>query len=273
MVDDQLIVIIERLRDDLQHLKTALRKKYRSDAQVNAEDLKTEASRLAERWMVEIAPRPEIKKIIQADYLANLNIHFQRILTFSEHATKKSRYETEIKEVLTKFTNDFIIPLKQSMSQAAIMPQHTSITIGEFHPTAFVGHSFAPTDELVVDTVKRTLETLAIRVVTGEKPKADRISEKVKKLIDDQYLFVGIFTRRDKVARKNEWTTSAWVIDEKAYAVGKSRKLILLKEKDVGSIGGIQGDYEFIEFSRDQLQDMAIKLIQMFDLVVNGLHP
>jgi len=78
-------------------------------------------------------------------------------------------------------------------------------------------------------------------VETGARPKADRISEKVKQLIDQQLIFVGIFTRRDKIARKAEWTTSPWVIDEKAYAVGGNKKLVLLKESGVGSIGGIQG--------------------------------
>ena len=105
---------------------------------------------------------------------------------------------------------------------------------------------------------------------SGEKPKAERISEKVKKLIDDQHLFVGVFTRRDKIARKREWTTTAWVVDEKAYAVGKGKKLILVKEEGVGSIGGIQGDYEFIEFRRERLEELLVKLLQVFDVNAAG---
>jgi hypothetical protein len=107
--------------------------------------------------------------------------------------------------------------------------------------------------------------------VTGEKPRADTVSEKVKGLIEDQYLFVGIFTRRDKIAKKNEWTTSNWVIDEKAYALGKGKKLILFREKGVASIGGIQGDYEYIDFSRDNLEGAIIRLLKMFNLSNNGL--
>jgi hypothetical protein len=56
---------------------------------------------------------------------------------------------------------------------------------------------------------------------TGERPKANRIYEKVKRMIDGQHIFVGIFTRREKLEGKNIWTTSAWVLDEKAYAYGK----------------------------------------------------
>lgn len=116
------------------------------------------------------------------------------------------------------------------------------------------------------------MDALGLTVVTGEKPKADQISEKVKRLIEDQSIFVGVFTRRDKIARKPEWTTSTWVIDEKAYALGRRKPLILLKEAGVGSIGGIQGDYEYIEFDRNSLEEVSIKLIQLFDLTNSGLR-
>lgn len=94
----------------------------------------------------------------------------------------------------------------------------------------------------------------------------------MKRLIEEQSLFVGVFTRRDKVARKHEWTTSSWVVDEKAYAVGLRKPLILVKEQGVVSIGGIQGDYEYIEFSRDELEALAVKIIRLFDLSNNGLR-
>jgi hypothetical protein len=115
------------------------------------------------------------------------------------------------------------------------------------------------------------LDALGVKGVTGERPRADRISEKVKRLIEQQSMFVGVFTRREKIARKKEWTTSAWVIDEKAYALGRQKRLVLLKEQGVGSIGGIQGDYEYIEFSRDSLEQLATRLIGLFELINNGL--
>jgi hypothetical protein len=62
------------------------------------------------------------------------------------------------------------------------------------------------------------------------------------------------------------------VLDEKAYALGKGKKLILLKEVGVGSIGGIQGDYEFIEFAREILQTVPTKLMSMFSLLISNLR-
>jgi hypothetical protein len=138
----------------------------------------------------------------------------------------------------------------------------------ELH-SAFVGMSFAP-EELINEFVIRIFEALGIAVVTGEKPRANTISEKIKRLIEAQSMFVGIFTRRDKITRKKEWTTSTWVIDEKAYAVGR-KPLILIREEGVSSIGGIQGDYEYIGFSRDTLGDLALKLIELFEISNGGL--
>jgi len=111
---------------------------------------------------------------------------------------------------------------------------------------------------------------LGITVVTGERPKADRISEKVKRLIDGQPVFVGLYTRRDKIAGKREWTASPWVIEEKAYAVAKRKMLILLKEEGIASIGGIQGDYEYLEFSRDRLHQLVLRICRLFSITVDG---
>jgi hypothetical protein len=58
------------------------------------------------------------------------------------------------------------------------------------------------------------------------------------------------------------------VIEEKAYAVAKRKKLVLIKEDGISSIGGIQGDYEYIEFRRDQLHALVFKIIGLFAINV-----
>jgi hypothetical protein len=287
MIDEALIVSIERLRDGLTELKLALRMKYsKPQRQVVDGKLRETAAKIAENWVVNISQRQEMTEAISSDYLADLNVHFQRLLTLSEHASQRARYETEINSILRDFSLQFIIPLKQLRARSSSTVT-TSLPLAlqlqqivqprasgkdEFIPTAFVGHSFAQSDKFVVDCIVDTLASLGLRVVTGEKPKAGRISDKVKNLIEEQHIFVGVFTKRDKIARKKEWTTSSWVLDEKAYALGKGKKLILLKEIGVGSIGGIQGDYEFIEFSRDSLQSVPTRLISMFYINVSGLR-
>ncbi len=93
MIDEQLILSTERLRDDLGELKRNLRRRFPSPGrQVTAEDLKKRAAQLAEGWMVELVPNEEIVQTIGSDLSANLNVHFQRLLSFSEHASTRSRY-------------------------------------------------------------------------------------------------------------------------------------------------------------------------------------
>lgn len=272
MISEQTILSAERLREDLDELKRGLRQRYsKKTSQVTFEALRNQAARLAEIWLVEIATDSEAAEAIGSEMTSNLSVHFQRILTFAERATVRTKYDSEIREILKGYTLGIVLPLKQARGKptASLTPKKE-----ERSPvvTAFVGQSFSKNDKAVNDFVFRVLDSIGVKVVTGERPKADSISEKVKRLIEGQQVFVGIFARRDKLARKPEWTTSAWVIDEKAYALGQQKRLILLKENGVGSIGGIQGDYEYLEFSRDKLDELAIKLLQLFDLGNRGLR-
>jgi hypothetical protein len=272
MVDEQIILAAERLRDDLVEFRRLLRARYsKASRQVATEEYRTHAARLAETWLVELATDQGVGVAIGSTTLADLNVHFQRILTFAEHATTRSRYDAELRSILDNYAVKVILPLKQSRGQRAYTPPSPVPTSTLVH-SAFVGQSFIPADKRVNQCVSETLEALGVKAVTGEKPKADSISEKVKRLIEEQSIFVGVFTRRDKIARRLEWTTSAWVIDEKAYALGRHKRLILLKEQGVGSIGGIQGDYEYLEFSRDALESLVLRLIQVFELTNNGLR-
>jgi hypothetical protein len=164
-----------------------------------------------------------------------------------------------------------LLPLTQSRGRTESAAP-TTLSAKTIADSAFVGQSFAQNDKRINDAVLDVLRAIGLRVITGDRPQAGLISEKVKNLIDEQTIFVGIFTRRDKIARKPEWTTSPWVIDEKAYALGRRKRLILLKESGVGSIGGIQGDYEYVEFSRDAIERIPTKLLQIFDLTTTGLR-
>ena len=274
---DDLSVKAERLRDDLAELKKAIREKYDDeDRQVVFEPLKKTAAQLAEAWMVEIAGAGQLKSEVNSDLLADLNVQFQRLLSLSEHASKRRGYDSVISAILKDYTRSVVIPLKQAVRKpssplASPISQGQSIKSGRLNRTAFVGHSFADQDRPIVDFVIGLLRVLGFSILTGEKPRAGSIPGKVKSRIEKQDIFVGIFTRKDKISRKQEWTTSPWVTDEKAYALGKSKKLILLKETGVGSIGGIQGaDYELLPFDRTKLEQIALQILELFDVSING---
>lgn len=274
MIDDSIILRIERIRDAVESLSGDIRRRYKQkDKPVTAGALKEKAARIGETWMVEVAPRDDIRAALSDGLFTDLLVEFQRLLTYSQQQAQRHKYDRAIRNILRDFRLNVVVPLKQGRVEVDGRP--AEIGRSETQPpaadAAFVGHSFSKDDRDVVNAVIELLRTVGVPVVTGEKPRANRISDKVKKRIESCPIFIGLFTRQDRISRKKEWTTSPWIIDEKAYALAKGKKLVLLKEHEVSNIGGIQGDYEYLVFERDKLVDLVIGLLKLFDLSVTRL--
>lgn len=263
MISDELILRVERLRSSLDELQRAIRRSYQPDAQVNSAQLRDEARRIAETWMVEVSTYAEVKAALSG-VIGELNIQFNRLLTYSERRSLRRLYDSAIRSILQNFHLRVVIPLKQARELAPSGETSRTIDAMPFAAvrSAFVGHSFADVDKPVVQTVVRLLQAFNIRVETGERPAARSVSEKVRRRIDRCDAFVGIFARREKLSGRTAYTTSMWVIDEKAYAVGKDKKLLLIKDELVDSIGGLQGDYEYLEFNPDDVADLILRLVE-----------
>jgi hypothetical protein len=261
MIDDALVLRIERLRDDVEALGAELKSRYgAAHRPVTAPALRDQAAQLGERWLVEVAARDDVVGIAGNDTIAALSIDFQRLITFSESATTRRRYDTSIRTILRDFRTRVVVPLKQSRNRGS--PPSKLVSKSDTPVVSvFIGQSFAESDAAVNSSVARFVEAFGFTVVTGERPKADSVSKKVRERIEAATYFLGIFTRRERISgRRSEFTTSAWVIDEKAYALANRKKLVLLREAGVQSIGGIQGDYEYLEFAKDNLADLLVRL-------------
>ena len=123
--------------------------------------------------------------------------------------------------------------------------------------TAFVGHSFAEEDQQLVEQIKRFLSKLGVKCDSGKRAEPKGISDKVKERIQAAELFVGIFTCRQK-QEDGSFSASAWTIEEKATALAAGKRLLLFVENGVREFGGLQGDYEYIPFERDNLGEALI---------------
>jgi len=268
LIDDAIVLRMERLRDDAEALKAEMRQRIKSaTGQITATDLRKKAAAIGERWLADFVPRADIAAALGGTELADRTVHFQRILTYAERATQRSKYDASLGAILKNFRAAVVVPLKARRS-ASPEPETVAATVKAPSLRAarivFVGKSFLGIDAKVTVPVERILRALGLVVVTGEKPKADAVSKKVKGRIDSCDVFLGIFTRRDKLEGKDEWATSSWVVDEKAYAIAQNRKLVILREAGVNSIGGIQGDYEYIEFDRTKLEELMVNLVEIF---------
>jgi hypothetical protein len=127
--------------------------------------------------------------------------------------------------------------------------------------SAFVGHSFSEDDQWLIVDFKSLLTKLGLICDSGERPATKSVSEKVKERVRASDIFVGIFTRRERIEGREEWTTSPWVIEEKAMAIELGKPLLLFIEEGVKEIGGLQGDYEYVSFSRDKLHKAFLKVV------------
>jgi hypothetical protein len=271
MIDDALVLRVERLRDDVEQLQHDILHRYKtSQRPVTSAEIRDTAARLGERWLVEIASRDDVREVVGPEAIADLNIEFQRLITYSEQSTQRLRYDAAARSILEEFRTRVVVPLKQARYRAYVAPVAApERQPGEGVTSAFIGQSFSKTDAAINSAVGGVIDAYGLKVITGEAPKADSVSKKVRERIEAASIFVGIFTRRDRLKGRNEWTTSPWVIDEKAYALANRKKLILLREAGVQSIGGIQGDYEYVEFTRDDLITLVTKLVQL----LRGLRP
>lgn len=152
---------------------------------------------------------------------------------------------------------------------------------------AFVAHSFTKEDDAVVAVILKCLD----RVVElhsrfswehAEHPEPSVVDAKVLSLISDKNLFIGICTRKERVvlpsalsehwfarssftAKKSDflWKTSDWIIQEIGLAIGRGMRIILLVEENTRSPGALQGNLEYIEFSRNAPEKCFDKLLGM----------
>jgi hypothetical protein len=139
---------------------------------------------------------------------------------------------------------------------------------------AFVGHSFADIDKAVVQKILNHLTMLTelhpnFSWEHAEHPEPRVIDAKVLALLEGKNLFIGICTRKERVIAHDElsqpwyrpntltgnaaafnWKTSDWVIQEIGLAIGRGLNVILLLEEGTRPPGAIQGNLEYVLFSR-----------------------
>jgi len=152
---------------------------------------------------------------------------------------------------------------------------------------AFVGHSFAQEDHQVVEAFLKFLNqvknlSIGFTWESAEPAEPKALADKVKGLIQDKNLFIGICTRKENVIEpvhiskstwnrkvlhaKEEhfsWKTSDWIIQEIGLAIGRSMDLILLVENGLRQPGGLQGNLEYIPFDRGAPEKSFGKLLEM----------
>ena len=150
--------------------------------------------------------------------------------------------------------------------------------------SAFVGRSFLEDDKQVWHDLRDLLDSLkpiGFEYEDGKEGQIRPISEKVREMILLHEVYIGVLTKRYPIWQMpsswherwlwplgsytpQKWTTSEWVIEEVGYAIGKSRKVLLLIEKDVHfPTSDLDGDTQWIPFNRENLSASQTEISQM----------
>jgi hypothetical protein len=153
---------------------------------------------------------------------------------------------------------------------------------------AFVGHSFTDDDKGVVsqfleyfDALRKINSSFSWDHARAAEPK--QLAEKVLALVKGCNVFIGICTKKELVAPPSagtrflrrfvcpqdalQWKTSDWVIQEIGLAVGRDMHVILLVENGVRSPGGLQGNIEYIPFSRPTPEKSFNRIAEMIHAI------
>lgn len=152
---------------------------------------------------------------------------------------------------------------------------------------AFVGHSFTESDKTLNSSFfdyLTQIERMGVGFTWDHAKAAEprELAEKVMDLIRDKNLFIGICTKKELVIspvdiercgimrkmfkgdqNKFIWKTSDWIIQEIGLAIGREMDLLLLVEEGLRPSGGLQGNIEYIEFSREYPERSFGKILEM----------
>src|SRR5712675_1830192 len=157
---------------------------------------------------------------------------------------------------------------------------------------AFIGHSFTEDDAEVVAGFLRYFKQLAdghpkFSWEHAETAEPKLLTEKIKRLMADKNVFIGICTKKEMVVEEKVlstpclqqtvrkaaiadlfWKTSDWIIQEIGMAIGRELEVILLIEEGTRKPGGLQGDIEYIPFTRSAIEKSFGKIFEMITALV-----
>lgn len=152
---------------------------------------------------------------------------------------------------------------------------------------AFVGHSFAEGDAVVVNVVLNVLKRIAELHPSfvwedAAHPEPKGVDAKVLQRFEGKNLFIAICTKKERIVENSAlraprfqrdkligkasdfgWKTSDWIIQEIGVALGRGMTVILLLEEGTRLPGELQANLERIDFRRNESEKCFDSLMGM----------
>jgi hypothetical protein len=129
-------------------------------------------------------------------------------------------------------------------------------------PTIFVGYRYTKEDKILATNFAKLFELEGFLCISGKTAQARDFDDKVKELIAQSEGVIVILTK-EKELKEGGWATARWLTDEKAYAMGRDKPVLLFFEDCIAQSErkGIHGELEYVEFNREDLDEAFLKAI------------
>lgn len=138
------------------------------------------------------------------------------------------------------------------------------------HPrykSIFVAYSYRTKDDELVSGFKELLADKGFKVIDGKADQLGSISQAILEKIGISDLVAIVMTRRDK-KENGQYTTTAWLLEEKGAAVALGKEVAMFVEEgvDQNDIGGLQGDAQRFNFTRNNFLKNALNFVKIIEL-------
>ncbi len=117
------------------------------------------------------------------------------------------------------------------------------------------------------------LTALEFDVATGAEPTIRSLPDMVKERLGGAHAFVGVLTRRDRVAGSGEYLPPAWVKDEIAIAYSLNKPVAVLAEEGVRVEGIIPQKTKYERWSRSSFGVAAPTIVRYLVTLRNRVSP
>jgi hypothetical protein len=154
-------------------------------------------------------------------------------------------------------------PLGVNELSSLLMSLRGHLSIGLIvKPVVFVGYRYNKEDEDIAESFVELMKLEGLNVVTAKTAKPIDVDDKVKEQISKCDGAIIIFTKAEEL-KDGTWATSAWLLDEKAFTLGKGKEVGLFFEECISDSQkkGLQGNLEHVEFNRNHLEQGILKAI------------
>src|SRR5579864_639849 len=125
----------------------------------------------------------------------------------------------------------------------------------------FVSYGFNDRDRWISEFVFPIVRAFGHELATGEDMAGRPIVDGVSARIDRSHAIIGFVTRRGE-AINGVWGTHRWVLDELAYAKGKSLLVIEVRETGVDPQAGILGNLQHILYDERRREACLVELVK-----------